>query len=542
MRCLRFLFGALIVYAAEFLSAAELLPPEAAVETVIDYYIGAGLQTNGVHPAAQIDDANFLRRVTLDLAGRIPTAGETKAYLASADADKRERLVDRLLQSPDFAYHLRNELDTMLMPGRQDGEFREYLLRAVQERRPWSQLFSDMMIGRDYVPEERPALAFLKTRAANVDDLTNDTSKLFFGVSINCAKCHDHPLVSDWKQDHYFGMASFFNRTYLTKKNFLAERDDGALKFRTTDGVEKDGRLMFLTEVTIEEPTFAPRSADEQKADEERRKADDTRDSPPDPPRFSRRAQLVQLALNSDADGFFVRSFVNRTWHRLLGHGLVMPLDQMHSANPPSHPELLSWLARDTWNHDFDVLRLTRGIVLSQTYSRSSRWESASDRPDPRHFAVANVKPLSPMQYSVSLCLASRPAAQVDQQTARPEEWVHHRRNLEGQAQGFAQQLEAPGENFQVSVSEALQFSNGPQIQNEYLRDSGDRLVGEVKAITDQRQQIEHIYLNILSRQPDPDELQVLRDYLAARADRPVEACQQLVWTLITGGEFRFNY
>lgn len=542
MRCLTFFAGALTVFVTASLSAGELLPPDAVINAVIDHYIDAGLEANGVHAAAQIDDANFLRRVTLDLAGRIPTATETQSYLASTDADKRVRLVDRLLQSPDFAYHLRNELDAMLLPGRQDGAFREYLLRAVQEQRPWSQIFSDMMLGRDYVPEERPALAFLKTRAANVDDLTNDTSKLFFGVSINCAKCHDHPLVADWKQDHYFGMASFFNRTYLTKKNFLAERDDGALKFRTTDGVEKDGRLMFLTEAAIEEPSLAPRSPEEEKVEAERRKEDDTRETPPDPPRFSRRAQLVQLALNSDADSFFVRSFVNRTWHRLLGHGLVMPLDQMHSANDPSHPDLLRWLARDALHHDFDVIRLTRGIVLSKTYSRSSRWDSASDRPEPHHFAVANVKPLSPMQYSVSLCLATRPAALAAQQLARPEEWVHHRRNLEGQAYGFAQQLESPGENFQVSVSEALHFSNGPQVQNEYLRDSGDRLLGEVKAITDQKQRIEHMYLNILSRLPAPDEVQVLSDYLAARADRPAEACQQLVWSLVTGGEFRFNY
>ncbi len=522
--------------------SAELLPAETPLETVVDHYVEAGYTANNVAPAGMADDANFLRRVTLDLAGRIPTAAETEAYLADADPQKRQQLVDRLLSSPDFAYHLRNELDAMLMPGRQDGGFREYLLRAVQEQRPWPQLFSEMMLGREYVAEEKPALAFLKTRAANVDDLTNDTSKLFFGVSINCAKCHDHPLVSDWKQDHYFGMASFFNRTYLTKKNFLAERDDGGLKFRTTSGVEKEGRLMFLTEAAIEEPVLAALSPEEAKALEARLKEDDQRDTPPDPPRFSRRSQLVELALSPDPDGFFVRSFVNRTWHRVFGHGLVMPLDQMHSANEPSHPDLLRWLARDTLAHQFDVLRLTRGLVLSQAYARSSRWDSASDRPDPRHFAVAQVKPLSPMQYSVSLCLATRSAKTNEQQMQRPEEWVHHRRNLEGQAHGFASQLEAPGENFQVSVSEALAFSNGSHTQNDFLRDGGDRLIGELKGLADGGQMLRQAYVNVLSRLPDADELQVLTDYLASRADRPLEACQQLVWTLITNGEFRFNY
>ncbi len=536
------LFTTCCLAVARLVSAAELLPAEAALEDVVDHYVDAGLEANKVHAAPPADDANFIRRVTLDLAGRIPTAGEVEAYLASADPEKRRQLVDRLLGSPDFAYQLRNEIDTMLLAGRNDGGFREYLLKAVQEQRPWPQLFSEMMIGREYIPEEKPALAFLKARAANVDDLTNDTSKLFFGVSINCAKCHDHPLVSDWKQDHYFGMASFFNRTYLTKKNFLAERDDGGLKFRTTTGEEKEGRLMFLTEAAVEEPALATLSPEEAKALEQRRKEDDQRETPPDPPRFSRRRQLVELALNPDPDGFFVRSFVNRTWNRLLGYGLVMPLDQMHSANDPSHPDLLKWLARDTLAHQYDVTRLTRGIVLSRAYGRSSRWDSASDRPDPRHFAVANVRALSPMQCSVSLCVATRSAATSTQQMKRPEEWVAHRRNLEGQGHGFAQQLETPGENFQVSVSEALQFSNGAHVQNEFLRDAGDRLVGELKGIADKSQLIRHAYLNVYSRLPEADEVQLLEGYLAARADRPVEACQQMLWSLLTSGEFRFNY
>ena len=124
----------------------------------------------------------------------------------------------------------------------------------------------------------------------------------------------------------------------------------------------------------------------------------------------------------------------------------------------------------------------------------------------------------------------------------RPEEWSLHRHNLEGQGQGFAQQLEAPGENFQVSVSEALAFSNGAHIQNEYLGDSGDRLLGELKGIADRGQMIRQAYLNVLSRPPEADELQFLTEYLAARSDRPLEAYRQMVWTLITNGEFRFNY
>ena len=117
-----------------------------------------------------------------------------------------------------------------------------------------------------------------------------------------------------------------------------------------------------------------------------------------------------------------------------------------------------------------------------------------------------------------------------------------HRPYLEAEGHGFSQQLEAPGENFQVSVSEALQFSNGRYVQQEFLRDSGDRLVGELKTVTDRPQLIRKAYLNVLSRLPEPEEVQLLDQYLAARSERMVEACQQLLWTLLTNGEFRFNY
>ncbi len=521
---------------------APLPPPDRAIEAVIDEFIDLGLQRAGVVAAPPADDANFVRRATLDLAGRIPTTAETQAYVQSSDPGKRALLVDRLIASPDFNYHQRNELDALLLPGQNNGEWREYLLKAVQENRSWSQLFREVILGREDNPAEKPALAFLKARAKNVDDLTNDTSKLFFGVSINCAKCHDHPLVLDWTQDHYFGMASFFNRTYLTKKNFLAERDDGQLKFRTTAGVEKEARVMFLTGVAVDDPP-APQLTEEQKqAEAARRKEDENRETPPAPAGYSRRAQIVELALKPDANGFFTRSFVNRFWHRLLGYGLVMPIDQMHSANKPSHPELLAWLARDALYHNYDMRRLVRGIVLSRAYGRSSRYEGPGDRPVPRHFAVAAVKPLTPMQYALSLQIATQNPAQLEAVFAKGDDWANRRRDYENHAAGFANQLEMPGENFQVGVNEALLFSNGPQVQREYLSESGDRLVGALKGATDRQQAVQTAFLTVYARPAEPDELDAVLKYLSAREDRLAAGYQQVVWSLIASGEFRFNY
>jgi hypothetical protein len=524
------------------LNAADLFPPDRPIEEAVDYYFDAALATAGVTPAPPADGANFVRRVTLDLAGRIPSVDEVQRYLQSAEPDKKSQLVDRLLASPDFTYQQRNEIDVLLMSGKGSGEWRDWLLKGVAENRRWPELFRSIMLPREVDPGEKAAVTFLKSRAANVDDMTNDTSRLFFGVSINCAKCHDHPLVADWKQDHYFGMASFFNRTYLTKKQFLAEREEGQLKFRTKAGEEKQGRLIFLTSAEINEPSLAEKSDADRQSAEEKQKADNERETPPEPALFSRRAQLVEVALRPDPNGFFARSFANRNFARLFGRGLVNPLDQMHSENEPSHPELLTWLARDVEAHGYDLKRLLRGLVLSRAYARSSMWDQPGERPLDRLFAAASVRPLTPMQFALSLAMATSSPSDLAKQQDNSEQWANRRRDLENQAWGFAQQVELPGENFQVGVAEALLFSNGEQIGNEYLRDSGDRLVGALKGIGDRTELIKTAFLAVLSREAQAEEIEAVTKYLAGREDRPAAAISQYVWSLLASSEFRFNY
>ena len=532
----------LVCASAATIRAAELIGPEISVDQAVDHYVDAALFGANVSPAPPADDANFARRATLDLAGRIPTTAELEEFVRDSSPEKKQRFVDRLLASPDFAYHQRNEFDVLLMAGKGNGEWREWLLKAQTDNRNWPELFRTILLPREADATEKGAAQFLKSRAANVDDMTNDTSRLFFGVSINCAKCHDHPLVEDWKQDHYFGMASFFNRTYLTKKQFLAERDDGELKFRTKAGVEKQAQLLFLTSATIQEPSLADKSDDERKASDEKQKADNDRETPPEPAKFSRRAQLVEAALKGDSNRFFSRAFVNRNFARLFGRGLVNPLDQMHSENEPSHPELLAWLARDVESHGYDFRRLLRGLVLSRAYGRTSRWELPGERPPDRLFAVAAVRPLTPMQFSLSLAVAAANPVEISKQSQTADQWVNKRRDLENQAFGFAQQIEIPGENFQVGVSEALFFSNGPQMANEYLRDSGDRLVGVLKETKDRPELIRTAFLAVLSREPSVDEREAITKYLAEREDRLPAAISQFVWSLATSSEFRFNF
>jgi len=525
-------------------SAADVLPAERPINEAIDHYLRAGWVEAKVKPAPQVSRAGLVRRMTLDLAGRIPTVGETRAFVDSSSPSRWTALADRLLASPDFAYHHRNQLDLLLLATKKnDGEFRKYLLQAARENRTWDVLFRQMMTGSEANAAEKPALAFLKARAGSLDDLTNDTSVLFFGVNVSCAKCHDHPLVDDWKQDHFYGMASFFTRTYLTKKNTLAEKYSGLIKFKTTDGKEKQSRFMFLTGAEIAEPKLK-KTAEQRKAEdaEVKRQIKDPKAPAAKVPGFSPRAKLVEVALGAKDRQFFSRAIVNRIWLRLMGRGIVEPPDQMHSANSPSHPELLGWLARDLADHGYDLKRLIRGIVLSDAYAISSRFVGEGDIPGAETFAVASVRLLTPRQYSLSLLLASANPDQASKQVLSAE-WPKRREQLENESNGLASQIELPGENFQVSVDEALLFSNNDKIQNSLLKDSTERLVGTLKSISDRRQLIGRAFEAMLSRAPDADEVAVFEAFLTKRekAGR-VAAIQQMVWALLTSPELRFNY
>lgn len=521
----------------------ELPSPDLPIAVVIDQQIDAGLSAKNIVPAVRVDDRGLLRRTTLDLAGRVPTLSELAEYEQQSPSERRERLIERLMESSDFAFHLRNEWDALLMPGRNSsGDWKEYLLRATRENRAWDAVFSEMLISKDDDADRRGALQFLKARSRDLDDMTNDTSSLFFGVSINCAKCHDHPLVDDWKQDHYFGLQSFFSRTYVTRSQRLAEKPWDEVKFKTTEGVEKTARFMFLSGAEVVEPVVE-RSEAQRKADNEevKRQRDQDNVPPPPVPEFSPRLELVKLALAPENQSILARNIVNRTWAQFMGRGLVHPVDQLHSANPPSHPELLDWLERDFITHQFDVKRLIRGIVSSEAYARSSRWTQADTPPLAETFAVMPVRPLTPRQLSLSLNIATT-HPERHQHTLDLARWSPTREQLENQSNGFASLIEYPREHFQVSVTESLLFSNSQRVQNDYLRDGSDRLLHLLQQAGSDDDAIRQAFEAVLTRLPDDEELELFRDYFAARTDRRTAALQQMLWAVLTSPEFRFNH
>ncbi len=518
--------------------ADDLPPPESSIADVVDTEIDALFKAESVEPALPANDATIARRLTLDLVGRIPTTAESRTYLESTDPEKAIHLVDRLVASPGFARQQAAEFETLLMAGTQ-GSLREYLSVAFAENRPWDQIFRDLLLPDESDKARKPAAEFLRKRVKDLDRLTTDVSATFFGVNISCAQCHDHPLVHDWKQDHFYGMKSFLSRTF-ENGDFLGEHAYGSVSYKTTDGIEHQAPMMFLSGRRIEGVDTKTPPAPDLKAEKERLATSKKDKVPPPAPSFSARARLVEVALAPTDRDFFARSIVNRVWHRLFGRGLVMPLDQMHSANPPSHPRLLAWLARDTAEHGYDLRRLIRGLVLSRAYARSSELDRA-EPPRASLFAVAAVRPLSPTQLAASLRIATASPTTLPADLSA-DDFERRVESLESNGRSILSELSTKPGDTQIGVAEGLYFSNSDRVVRDLLADNPDRLVGRLKQIHDRADWIDAAIRNILSRPPDADDAQALSAYLDQRSDRPDDACRQVVWALLTCAEFRFNH
>ena len=533
--------AALCVLAATLTNAAADLPSDKSVEAVVDRSIDEAIASANVAPAPQADDATLIRRLTLDLVGRIPTTREVEDFVQSTDAKKRAKLVDRLLASPGFARHQAAQFEVMFSPDgerRGSGALRDYLAAALKDGKPWDKIFRELMLPDDTDAKLKGAAEFLRPRLTDADKLTNDVSVAFFGVNVSCAQCHDHPLVKDWTQDHFFGMKAFLARTY-DAGGIVAERGFGTIKYKPNKGAEKTAKMMFLTGLRIEEASSREMTPAEQKAEKEETEKMKKNKTPPPKPAFSARAKLVDVSLEKGNATFFAKSIVNRMWHRFFGTGLVNPLDQMHSENPPSHPDLLTWLARDTAEHGYDLKRLIRGITMSKAYSRSSRYPTESV-PDVRLFAVAKLKPLTPLQLATSLKIAASDPASFDGK--KPEEFEKVIEQMEGSARGFASLIAQPTDNFQIGVGEALLFSNGDRLTKEFLTDGGGSLLAKLKTIKDEKLAVALLVRSAYGRSPTDDETKSLVAYVQKRSDRPAEAYRQVFWVLVTSPEFRFNY
>ncbi|GIW94467.1 MAG: hypothetical protein KatS3mg110_2508 [Pirellulaceae bacterium] len=324
-------------------------------------------------PARMVTDAEFLRRVSLDLTGRIPTAEEARAFLADTSPDKRQQLVDRLLASPAFVRHMTDTFDVMWMERRPDkyvssSDWRNYLFESFAANKPLNVLIREILSSDGTDPALRPAAKFFLDREADANLLTRDVGRMFFGVDLQCAQCHDHPLIESYLQADYYGIFAFLNRTVLfvdpkdNKKAYLGEKAEGDAKYKSAFTQEEGSTLPRLPfGEAIDDPILAKEAVYIVKPEKNVRPV----------ARYSRRLRLAEEATSGN-NLAFNRNLANRLWAMVFGRGLVEPVDLHHRDNPPVHAQLLDLLAEDLVAHQFDLRYFLRELVLSRTYQRSS--------------------------------------------------------------------------------------------------------------------------------------------------------------------------
>lgn len=515
-------------------------------------------------PAALCDDAEFLRRASLDLAGKIPDSADAIRFFQDRSADKRARLIDHLLASDDFSRHLATVFDVMLMERRPDtnvttAEWRDYLAASFAEKKPLDQIAREILGADGVDPRLRPAAKYYLDRAVEPDTLVRDTGRLFLGVDLQCAQCHDHPTIDGWKHQHFFGLSVFFS---------------GSKTFKNPDG-----KLVLQEMVTAREVEFAsvfkpnephktgPRLLDGPAlAVPEFPKGQEYVETPSGKvravPKFSLR-QLLAEQLPSRETPAFTRNLSNRLWAHLMGRGLVHPLDAHHAENPPSHPDLLDFLSQQLIDCAYDIRAFFREIMLSAAYQRSSL---APEGIDPNQmpaesFAVANLKGLSPEQLFQSLLVATQSGPVFDEQieTALRDDApayadlvkdaaalqkardTERTRRIGEFVTTFASTPGQPEVDFQASLPQALFLANHPLI-TEWLEPRSGNLSHKMLIRDEPDLVAEEIYLSVLSRPPSPDERCAASAHLTARGPERPAAVKELIWSLLASAEFRLNH
>ncbi|QDU37727.1 Chromosome partition protein Smc [Maioricimonas rarisocia] len=323
-----------------------------------------------VAPAAE--DAEFVRRVYVDLTGRIPSAEETRVFLDDSSAEKRTALIDRLLESDECIRHLATTLDVMLMERRggkhvKIAEWRGWLEQALRDDVPLTQIAAVVLAADGTDEKERAAAAFYLEREAEPDLLTRDIGRKFFGRDLQCAQCHNHPLIDDYYQTDYYGIRAFVGRLSL----FQPDRKKPALLGETAVG-----EAAFKSVFTEREGMTGPRLPGGAELAQVALAPDQLYEVAPAKnvrpvPKFSRREKLAELVA-AGGNRAFDRNMANRLWAMMMGRGIVDPVDLHHSDNPPAHPELLDALTTSLVGMDYSVRGFLRQIALSQAYQRSS--------------------------------------------------------------------------------------------------------------------------------------------------------------------------
>lgn len=517
-----------------------------------------------ISPVKISGDAEFLRRVYLDLNGVIPTAKQARLFLDDKSSDKRQKLIDDLLTNPDYALGMARVFDVMLIERRipmggnlydvPSSVWKSYLVSSFADNKPWDQMVGEIL-GTDGSEENiAGASKFYIVRDVSPHLVTRDIGRLFLGCDLQCAQCHDDPHVKDYRQNDYYGIYAFIQRLKIhplsPKGALIAETATGKTTF-TSVFTAKSGE----TFPQLPGGQMIPDAIIEKDKEYKIKPGPKERGIPTD----SRRLKLAQLLPQPSTKGFS-RNIANRLWAHLMGKGIVHPLDLHHSENKPSYPELLECLEKWLADNKYDMKAFLREIALSKTYQQSS--VILEDQKEFPHgaFAVASLRGLTAEQLRWSLLQGTGRIEQhylklnSNMKTAgeplKIPGWktrIMQNESLEKQSTSLISAFSGlPGQpemGFQPVVDQALYLRNSPKFL-ALLKDEPGLLIDRLLAFKDADLISEELYLALFSRRPYQDEIVMVSKTLK-NSNKPEfrrEVLQALIWGLLLSAEFRFNH
>lgn len=495
----------------------------------IDQHIARGYADRKVTPVQPADDAEFLRRVFLDLTGRIPPVSEVHRFLKSTDPNKRAQLIEDLLSSHNYSNHFAIIWRHAILPAGNNNQndflanqIKSWMKRKLRDEIPYNRIVKELLTGNHatagrMVMQNGNGLdlgsqAYYQANEFKPENLAASSSRLFLGVRLECAQCHDHPFAR-WKRNQFWEMAAFYvesqpNQPQQGRAMETAMLRDGKREI-AIPGTSKVVQARFLNGM---EPNLnsSPSST-----------------------------TVLANWITSDSNSFFSRALVNRYWAHFFGVGLIEPIDELENEdNPASHPELLQELADAFVKSNYDLKFLIRAIVNSQTYQLASV-AGRPEQEDPRAFARMALKGLSGEQLFDSLCQAT--GFRSDAQSSSAGGLASARNDFLSR---FDNSVDKKTEQ-QTSILQALALMNGKLVADVTSLERSQTLAALLDSpFLSHQQRLESLFLAALSRPMRPDEERRLIRYVdsggPSRDSR--KALADVFWVLLNSSEFCLNH
>ena len=531
----------MVRYGGKVAVCSVAIPLGAPVPTVppsknfVDELVFANLKAIGVPPSPVCDDAAFLRRVSLDIAGRLPTTIETNAFLASTAPDKRIQAIDSLLASPDYADYFANKWTALLKNKREEAAditanfaFHSWVRDGMLANKPYDEMVRQILAATGTIVAN-PAVAWYK-RVKEPNAQLEDVAQLFLGVRMQCAQCHHHPFER-WSQTDYYSMAAYFSQ--VGRKPTAIAGEDLIFHKRGTAQIENNRTGQPVKPAGLGQ---APQEI-----------------APDDDPR-------LQLAnwMSDTSNPFFAKALVNRYWKHFFKRGLVEPEDDLRDTNPPTNPELLDALAHHFVQSGFDLKDLIRTITLSHAYQLSS---------EPNEHNLVDVQNFSrfyPKRMQAEVLLDALDAFAGSKSEFADLPTGTRAISLPDNSYNTASQfLKVFGRPASASVCECERVQSASLAQSLHLMNSAE-VKGKVavaggradllsKPAVKEADAIRELYLAAYARQPSAEEARIATEYLTQpRTDaqgKPIDplrakrqAYEDLIWAMLNTKEFLYNH